>query len=183
MLNLEQAIPNLLYRYSSIYIPGIGTFNKINKPSAIQKSGKELLLCPRHEKINFVEEVQNEDFIYTHFVSELNIPFAEVENEVKKTVESWKTELNKGNDVVLGNLGKLVKSLKGDILFFQDSDFLYQPSEPMKISTYKSKLKIVLSLFMFLFLIVFFVIVGFLAYYFWETYADTIIEMIELYQQ
>lgn len=83
----------------------------------------------------------------------------------------------------LGNLGKLVKSLKGDILFIQDPEFILQPSEPIKLSTYKSKLKIVLSFFMFFLLVVFFVLIGFLAYYFWETYADTIIEMIELYQQ
>lgn len=100
MLNLEQNIPNLLYKYPSIYIPGVGTFNKTHKPSVIQKSGKELFLYPRHEEINFIEEEKNEEFIYTHFVSELNIPLTEVENEVKKTIESWKTELNKGNDVV-----------------------------------------------------------------------------------
>ncbi len=178
MLNLDLNIPLLLYRYSSVYLPGLGTFIKKEQPSAIKKIGKEMVLIPPKEEIIFKEGEIDNNFIINHFVSHLHISYQEVEIQLAETIAKWKEQLEKREIISFEGFGNLVKRREGEIFFVQHTNYLWQDKEYIKLNTNQKKEITFSGILFFLLITILLAIAAFLAYTNWFlNYAYNIEEL------
>jgi hypothetical protein len=169
MINLASEIPLLLFRYQSIYVPELGSFIRINQSSSIKKIDSNTILTSPKESVVFKDNLIENPTLINHFVFNLNVSFEEVEQQIKKQVTSWKEKMDKGEEILFQNFGKLKKSDYNFYQFHADESYCFEIENQIilkKKSTLKSKFLLFFLFILIFIMLVIFAVMGYLIYTF-----------------
>lgn len=169
MINLASEIPLLLFRYQSIYVPGLGSFTRHKQSSLIKKNDSNIILTSPKESVVFKDNLIENSTLINHFVFTFNTPFEEVEQQIKNQVNQWKEKLDRGEEILLENFGKLKKSEYNFYQFLSCDDYCFQDEKEIilkKKSTVKSKFLLFFLFILIFIMLVLFALVGYLIYTF-----------------
>lgn len=127
-MNLGKQIDSLLKKHPSVYVKGLGVFNRIHTPATFD-SKRNVFLPP----ISYVEfdhfSVEGYDFlVYLQQVEQLDRQHAE--SKLEGIVSNLIDDLSQNGEIVLDNLGSFVSY--GNSFVFKPVDltgFLYTPIE------------------------------------------------------
>lgn len=118
-MQLESYISDLLYRYECIVVPEFGAFLTQSVSAKVHESTNAFY--PPKKIISFNEQIQNNDGLLAHYVSDVEkIPFEIALQKIQQRVKSLKSLLTQGEIITLNNIG--------DISLNNDSKILFEPS-------------------------------------------------------
>lgn len=119
---IPQYLSELLLRFDTVILPGLGSFQLKNVPASIK--GESIL--PPGKILLFDTSVINNDGVLANYISEKNkISFFDACEQILEFVEKIQKELNKGNDVSLEKIGMLKRNSSGNIIFSADTGIDY----------------------------------------------------------
>ncbi len=127
-MDIARIIQDLLYRDSSISIPGIGTLSIIYIPSEILKFSNRI--TPPSYRIDFKENFDASNNSLVYVLSEVyDLSIENAQEIVEKWVKDVKEILNEGKSFSLTNVGTL-KDISGILIFEAD------PNSPLIAGSY-----------------------------------------------
>ena len=118
-MQINNQIGDLLYHYDCVIIPEFGGFVTNYQPAQLNK--KLHLFQPPSKAISFNKNLVRNDGLLAHYLADTqNCTFEEANAEIKKSVENYFNQLNRGERVVFNKVG---------ILYRDDASKLrFQPS-------------------------------------------------------
>lgn len=120
----EQYIQELLYRYNCVVVPDFGAFLTQVKSAFIQKSTNTFY--PPTKEISFNQQLaSNDGLLVSYMANAEGISYEEMLEKVSESTSEWKSELQKGNRLVLENIGVLRLNREGKILFQPEAKVNY----------------------------------------------------------
>ena len=115
-MNIEKYISDLLYRYQCVTVPGFGAFLTEFKSAQINTTSN--VMSPPKKSLSFNYHLQNNDGLLANHISlEENISYSEAVLALKNETEKWSSKLELGENLVLENIGELLKNHEGNIMF------------------------------------------------------------------
>ncbi|MCX6252471.1 MAG: SPOR domain-containing protein [Bacteroidetes bacterium] len=123
-MNVEQCIPDLLYEYDCVIIPGFGGFIGNYTPANIHPV-HHTFLPPSKSLLFNVTLKQNDGLLASRMVSRENISFDEANRQIRVYVENCNAMFKKANGLDIPGVGKLFKDKEGNIQFEQDRTINY----------------------------------------------------------
>lgn len=109
-------IEELLYRYNCVVVPEFGAFLTHVKSAFIDKTGHTF--NPPSKVLSFNRQLQSNDGLLISYIAEAeNISFEEAQQEMAKTVKEWGKELEKGETLILQNIGRFKPTKEGKLIF------------------------------------------------------------------
>lgn len=119
---IPQYLSELLLRFDTVILPGLGLFQLKNIPASIK--GDNIL--PPGKILLFESSVKNNDGVLANYISEKNrISFFDACTQILDFVEKIQKNLNDGSDVTLEKIGVLKKDTAGIIGFTADTSVNY----------------------------------------------------------
>ncbi|MFH0865608.1 MAG: SPOR domain-containing protein [Bacteroidota bacterium] len=119
---IPQYLSELLLRFETVILPGLGLFHLKNIPASIK--GDNIL--PPGKILLFDPSVKNNDGVLGNYISEKNrISFFNACELILEYVENVQKLLKSGNEVVLEKIGVLIKDPSGNICFSADTSINY----------------------------------------------------------
>jgi len=134
ILNLSNFIHSLLLENETVIIPGFGAFLSTYKSAEI--SGTEI--TPPSKEISFTQQIKNNDGMLVEIIArKAKISQINALKRVEKARENMFYELDKGETIILENIGKLFYNEDNDIQFisFQQDNLLLDSFGLETIST------------------------------------------------
>jgi nucleoid DNA-binding protein/cell division septation protein DedD len=123
ILNLSNFIYSLLLENETVILPGFGAFISTYKPAEI---GENEIKPPSNE-ISFTQQIKNNDGLLVEIIArKAKISQGNALKRIEKARENMFYELDKGNTVILENIGSLKYDKNNEIVFepVQDNNFL-----------------------------------------------------------
>ncbi len=123
VLNLSNFIYSLLLENDTVIIPGFGAFVSTYKPAELLK--KEII--PPSKEISFTQQIKNNDGMLAEIIArKAKISQSYAMKRIEKARENMLYELDKGEAVIIENIGTLVYNEKNEIQFtpFHDENLL-----------------------------------------------------------
>jgi nucleoid DNA-binding protein len=115
-MRIENYISDLLYRYQCVTIPGYGAFLTHRKSSRVHDSTNAFY--PPSKIVSFNEQLHTNDGLLARYITDIeHISFEEAIEKLENLVVFWKTQLNKGEEVVLKNIGSFKYTPEGKLQF------------------------------------------------------------------
>ncbi|TMM58896.1 SPOR domain-containing protein [Maribacter algarum] len=113
---LEHYISELLYRYNCVMVPGLGAFLTQMKSAVIHKTTNAFY--PPSKAISFNEQVVTNDGLLVSYMAEAEkTSYEEMLTKVTEITSEWKSRLQKGEKLLLDNIGELKLNDSGKIQF------------------------------------------------------------------
>ncbi|MBK6284213.1 MAG: SPOR domain-containing protein [Draconibacterium sp.] len=123
VLNLSNFIYSLLLENDTVIIPGFGAFVSTYKPAVILENE----IKPPSKEISFTQKIKNNDGMLAEIIArKAKISQSYAMKRIEKAHENMLYELDKGETVIIENIGTLVYNEKNEIQFtpFQDENLL-----------------------------------------------------------
>lgn len=119
---IPQFLSELLLRFDSVILPGLGLFQLKNVPASIDGD----IILPPGKILLFDPTVKNNDGVLANYFSEKNkVSFFDACEQILDFVEKIQKELNNGDDVNLEKIGVLKKNASGNLIFTADTSVDY----------------------------------------------------------
>ena len=113
---LEHYISELLYRYNCVMVPGLGAFLTQMKSAVIHKTTNAFY--PPSKEISFNEQVVTNDGLLVSYMADAEkTSYEDMLTQVTTITAEWKSRLQKGERLVLENIGELRLNEAGKIQF------------------------------------------------------------------
>ena len=114
ILNLSNFIYNLLLENETVIIPGFGAFVSTYKPAEIS----ETEIKPPSKEISFTQQIKNNDGMLAEIIArKAKISQSYAMKRIEKARENMLYELDKGETIIIENIGTLVYNEKNEIQF------------------------------------------------------------------
>lgn len=127
MKPLNNLIIDILKQYSSVTIPGVGTFVTNEQPSSVDS--QKGVLTPRGRSIMFNSTIQRDDALLATFLSaKENIKLTEATEQVKEFSDVIIYTLNRGEKYSFTDVGSIHYNEEGKLMF--------EPSNSNKLHPY-----------------------------------------------
>ncbi len=124
---LEHYISELLYRYNCVMVPGLGAFLTQMKSAVIHKTTNAFY--PPSKAISFNEQVVTNDGLLVSYMAEAEkTSYEEMLRKVEDATTEWKSRLQKGEKLLLENIGELKLNEAGKIQFQPHNNINYLTS-------------------------------------------------------
>jgi cell division septation protein DedD/nucleoid DNA-binding protein len=123
VLNLSNFIYSLLLENETVIIPGFGAFMSTYKPAEILENE----LKPPSKEVSFTQKIKNNDGMLAEIIArKAKISQSYAMKRIEKARENMLYELDKGETVIVENIGTLVYNENNEIQFtpFQDENLL-----------------------------------------------------------
>jgi nucleoid DNA-binding protein/cell division septation protein DedD len=123
VLNLSNFIYSLLLENDTVIIPGFGAFVSTYKPAVILENE----IKPPSKEISFTQKIKNNDGMLAEIIArKAKISQSYAMKRIEKAHENMLYELDKGETVIIENIGTLVYNEKNEIQFnpFHDENLL-----------------------------------------------------------
>lgn len=115
-MNIGHYIRLLLPEHDTVIIPGLGAFISTYKPARIDEQSGEMM--PPSREITFEPKIRNNDGLLAGTVAqEEGIPLTQAYQELENEREEILYQLDKGDKVILENLGELYYNPDREIRF------------------------------------------------------------------
>lgn len=124
-MRLEHHIEELLYRYNCVIVPEFGAFLSQTKSAFIDQDTHTFY--PPSKFISFNELLTSNDGLLVSYVADIEkASYETMLTELATIGKNWKTQLQRGERLFLGNIGKLWLNKEGKIQFepFEKVNFL-----------------------------------------------------------
>ncbi len=134
ILNLSNFIHTLLLENETAIIPGFGAFISIYKPAKITDNE----IKPPSKEISFIPQIKSNDGLLVELIArKAKISQPNAMKRIERARENMLYELDKGETVILENIGKLHSNENNEIQFtpFQDENLLLDSFGLETIST------------------------------------------------
>lgn len=113
---LEHYISELLYRYNCVMVPGLGAFLTQVKSAVIHKTTNAFY--PPSKAVSFNEQVVTNDGLLVSYMADAEqATYEEMLVKVTEITSQWRTRLQKGEKLLLENIGVLKLNDAGKIQF------------------------------------------------------------------
>lgn len=114
VLNLSNFIYSLLLENDTVIIPGFGAFISTYKPAVILENE----MRPPSKEITFTQKIKNNDGMLAEIIArKAKISQSYAMKRIEKAHENMLYELDKGETVIIENIGTLVYNDKNEIQF------------------------------------------------------------------
>ncbi len=123
ILNLSTFIYSLLLENETVIIPGFGAFVSNYKPAEINENE----IKPPSKEISFTQKIKNNDGMLAEIIArKAKISQSYTMKRIEKARENMLYELDKGETVIIENIGTLVYNENNEIQFspFQNENML-----------------------------------------------------------
>lgn len=123
VLNLSNFIYSLLLENETVIIPGFGAFVSTYKPAVILENE----IKPPSKEISFTQQIKNNDGMLAEIIARrAKISQSYAMKRIEKARENMLYELDKGDTVIIENIGTLVYNENNEIQFtpFQEDNLL-----------------------------------------------------------
>jgi len=134
ILNLSNFIHSLLLENETVIIPGFGAFLSTYKPAEIS----ETEMSPPSKEISFTQQIKNNDGLLVEIIArKAKISQTNALKRIEKARENMLYELDKGESVILENIGKLFYNEANELQFipFKEDNLLLDSFGLETIST------------------------------------------------
>lgn len=134
ILNLSNFIYSLLLENETVIIPGFGAFVSTYKPAAILENE----IKPPSKEVTFTQKIRNNDGMLAEIIArKAKISQSYAMKRIEKARENMLYVLDKGETVIVENIGTLVYNENNEIQFtpFQDENLLLDSFGLETIST------------------------------------------------
>ncbi len=119
-IDVARHIENLLYRYDSVVIPGLGGIIAAYRPAGIDHV--QGLIHPPSKKLSFNENLVINDGVLLDELREVyQISLMEAQDALTDFVEETRQRLDQREIVVFPNVGRLYKNYENQLRFLQDT--------------------------------------------------------------
>ena len=122
-MNLAKYIRDLLLENETVIIPGFGAFTSSYKPAEIGDNE----IKPPSKEILFTQQIRNNDGVLVGAIArKAKISHLNAMERLERERENMLYQLDKGEEIIFGNLGKLFYNEKNEIQFvtFEDDNLL-----------------------------------------------------------
>jgi len=120
-LELNKVFKELLASNKYVSLPGFGSFVQSYQPAKLSADGKSFL--PPNQSITFDPSRSFDDEVLSNYLQDkLGVDHHEAEEKVKDYIESVKTQISKGNEVIFPSVGRLTIGENGEIAFHEADD-------------------------------------------------------------
>lgn len=123
IFNLSNFIHSLLLENESVIIPGFGAFISTYKPAEINENE----IKPPSKEISFTQQIKNNDGLLVEIIArKAKISQINAMKRIEKARENMFYELDKGETVILENIGNLFYNENNEIQFvpFEEDNLL-----------------------------------------------------------
>ena len=115
-MRLEHYIEELLYRYNCVIVPEFGAFLTQTKSAFIKEATHTFY--PPSKIISFNEQLKSNDGLLVSYVADAEkTTYEDMLQRMTTFGKNWKNQLERGESIFLGTIGKLWLSKEGKILF------------------------------------------------------------------
>lgn len=115
-MRIENYISDLLYRYECVIVPGFGAFLTHKKSSSVHHSTNAFY--PPSKIISFNEQLNTNDGLLPRYIASVeNISFEQALDKLEQLVDFWKSQLLKGEEINLKNIGAFKYTPEAKIQF------------------------------------------------------------------
>ncbi|HNW97167.1 MAG TPA: SPOR domain-containing protein [Bacteroidales bacterium] len=119
---IAQYLSELLLRFDTVVLPGLGTFQLKNVPATM--SGNTII--PPGKKILFDPSLNVNDGVLANYISEKDrISFVDACSQIQNYVSNILKNLDEGNEITLEKIGILKKDDSGNLCFKADKGDIY----------------------------------------------------------
>jgi nucleoid DNA-binding protein len=109
-------IEELLYRYNCVVVPEFGAFLTHVKSAFIDKTAHTFF--PPSKVLSFNRQLQSNDGLLISYIAEAEkTSYEVVQEEMTKTVKEWRKKLEKGETLILQNIGSFKPTKEGKLIF------------------------------------------------------------------
>ncbi len=109
-------IEELLYRYNCVVVPEFGAFLTHVKSAFIDKTAHTFF--PPSKVLSFNRQLQSNDGLLISYIAEAEkTSYEDVQEEMAKTVKEWGKQLEKGETLILKNIGSFKPTKEGKLIF------------------------------------------------------------------
>ena len=109
-------IEELLYRYNCVVVPEFGAFLTHVKSAFIDKTAHTFF--PPSKVLSFNRQLQSNDGLLISYIAEAEkTSYEKVQEEMTKTVKEWRKQLEKGETLILQNIGSFKPTKEGKLIF------------------------------------------------------------------
>jgi cell division septation protein DedD len=123
---IEKYIPELLSQHDCVIIPGFGGFIGNYSPSVINPLHHTFY--PPYKSLLFnIHLKQNDGLLASRISQSEKIHYEEALKQISLMVTQWNDLLEKGNELLIDNVGRLQKETDGILQFEQDHSVNYLP--------------------------------------------------------
>ncbi|PCJ97669.1 MAG: sporulation protein [Flavobacteriaceae bacterium] len=113
---MEKYIADLLYRYNCVTVPKLGAFLTQKKSAYILENSNSFY--PPSKELSFNEQVVSNDGLLVSYMAEVEkTSYEEMLQHVESCVDEWKKQLNKGERLLLPNIGDMWLNEEGKLQF------------------------------------------------------------------
>ena len=134
--DIEKYIPELLSQHDCVIIPGFGGFIGNYSPAVI--NSLHHTFYPPYKSLLFnIHLKQNDGLLASRIAQGEKILYKEALEQVSMMVTAWNDLLEKGNDLLIDNVGQIRKENDGILQFEQDYTVNYLP-EAFGLSSFVS---------------------------------------------
>ena len=109
-------IEELLYRYNCVVVPEFGAFLTHVKSAFIDKTAHTFF--PPSKVLSFNRQLQSNDGLLISYIAEAEkTSYEVVQEEMTKAVKEWRKKLEKGETLILQNIGSFKPTKEGKLIF------------------------------------------------------------------
>ncbi len=124
---LEKYITELLYRFDCVVVPGFGAFLTQLKSAIIDEASNTFY--PPTKTLSFNTQLTSNDGLLVSYMAEAEkISYEKMLQKLENLTEIWKLQLDKGERLILENIG--------DLRLNKDKKIIFQPSEKVNYLTF-----------------------------------------------
>ncbi len=116
LMQLENYISDLLYRYECVVLPDFGAFLTETKSAIVNIENNTFY--PPKKVISFNEQIQNNDGLLARYMADVEkIPFEVASKKIRNQVKTLKEYLTQGERITFSNIGEIIFNEEGKIVF------------------------------------------------------------------
>ncbi len=109
-------IEELLYRYNCVVVPEFGAFLTHVKSAFIDKTAHTFF--PPSKVLSFNRQLQSNDGLLISYIAEAEkTSYEVVQEKMAETVKKWRQQLEKGETLILQNIGSFKPTKEGKLIF------------------------------------------------------------------
>ena len=124
---LENYIAELLYRYNCVVVPGFGAFLTQVKSALIHEATNTFY--PPTKLVSFNAQLTSNDGLLVSHMAEIEkLSYEKMLQKLESLTQAWKLQLNKGERLVLENIGELRLN--------EDKKIIFQPSDKVNYHSF-----------------------------------------------
>lgn len=115
-MKMEQYIPQLLYRYQCVTVPGFGAF--LTEIQSAQWDESANAFYPPKKLVSFNSYLKNNDGLLANHISQMEkISYETAVHNIQKEVALWKNALLSNQNIALQNIGAISLNHEGNLVF------------------------------------------------------------------